>query len=314
MSLRFSEASRQRLKLRFSEDLLVTSARCRKYEGFPRQKKQASTRRLLAMAIAAIKLGMLSGNSPNPHACGRDRFMAATVNSTGLMTATRSTSEWTNLENVKFAFDPQQQPEFLHLWAGFYYGEMAATALSERLAEMAPDRQLQRFSAETHHQDEQWHADVFRTLVHQFPGSSEMPAAPDWALDISEKVRTCNSYVELTIGSLVVEASAVFLLDLQTGFSGELGYTFRRMLLQEKGHVAFATQYLREHFQTANAEERHQFRTLLLDTFRYMRDRIRPAFVELHLNPVLPFLGISAQDYRERARMASRSVLRSILR
>ncbi|MGK7912699.1 MAG: ferritin-like domain-containing protein [Synechococcus sp.] len=212
------------------------------------------------------------------------------------------------------AFDPQQHPEFIHLWTGFYYGEMAATELSDRLADMAPDRQLQRFSAETHHHDEQWHADVFRSLVKGLSGHSQIPAAPDWAIGIVEKVRTCNSYVELTIGSLVVEASAVFLLELQSGFSGELGHTFRKMLLQEKGHVAFATRYLRQRFQTGNQEERRELRTLLLETFRYMRDRIRPAFVELHLNPVLPLLGISAQDYRDRARIASRAVLRSILR
>lgn len=212
------------------------------------------------------------------------------------------------------AFDPQQHPEFCHLWTGFYYGEMAATELSERLADMAPDRQLQRFSAETHHHDEEWHAEVFCTLVNNLAGQSEMPATPGWAIDILDRVRTCNSYVELTIGSLVVEASAVFLLELQSDFPGELGHTFRKMLLQEKGHVAFATRYLRQRFQTGTVEERRELRTLLLDTFRYMRDRIRPAFVELHLNPVLPLLNISAQDYRDRARIASRSVLRSILR
>ncbi|MEM9537385.1 MAG: ferritin-like domain-containing protein [Cyanobacteria bacterium P01_E01_bin.45] len=240
--------------------------------------------------------------------------MVATSHSVGLMASTRTTPTLPSQGQIGTAFNPQQQPEFLHLWTGFYYGEMAATELSERLADMAPDRQLQRFSAETHHHDEQWHADVFRMLVNELPDTPDMPAAPDWALDIIERVRTCNSYVELTIGSLVVEASAVFLLELQSEFSGDLGHTFRKMLLQEKGHVAFATRYLRQRFQTGSAEEKRELRKLLLDTFRYMRDRIRPAFVELHLHPVLPLLGISAQDYRDRARLASRSVLRSILR
>ena len=210
--------------------------------------------------------------------------------------------------------DPRQQPQFLHLWSGFYYGEMAATELSVRLAEMAPDRQLQRFSAGTHHEDEQWHAEVFQSLVRGLPEHPEMPPTPAWAKDIIERVRTCNSYLELTIGSLVVEASAVFLLELQSGFPDDLGGTFRRILLQEKGHVAFATRYLRDRFRDSNGEQKRELRSLVLEQFRYMRDRIRPQFVELHLNPVLPLLGITAQDYRDRARVASRAVLRSILR
>ncbi len=210
--------------------------------------------------------------------------------------------------------DPRLQPEFLHLWSGFYYGEMAATELSVRLTEMAPDRHLQRFSAETHHEDEQWHAEVFQALVQALPGHPDMPAPPTWAQDVVQKVRNCNSYLELTVGSLVIEASAVFLLELQADFPDELGQIFRRMLLQEKGHVAFASRYLHEHFRNSDAQQRKRLKSLMLDTFRYMRDSIRPQFIELHLSPVLPLLGISVQDYQDRARMASRDVIRSILR
>lgn len=210
--------------------------------------------------------------------------------------------------------DPRQQSEFLHLWSGFYYGEMAACELSARLAEMAPDRHLQRFSAATHHDDETWHAEVFQQLVNELPGHPAMPPAPAWAQEIANTVRTCNSYVELTIGSLVVEASAVFLLELQSQFPGNLGVTFQQMLRQEKGHVAFATRYLRDTLRQAEPDRRRELKELILETFRYTRDRIRPEFVRLHLEPVLPLLGISVQDYRDRARLASRKVVRSILR
>ena len=210
--------------------------------------------------------------------------------------------------------DPRQQTAFIHLWSGFYYGEMAAQELSIRLADMAPDPQLQHFSAHTHHDDETWHAEVFRDLVTALPTAPAMPPAPAWAEEIIQQVRTCDSYTELTIGSLVVEASAVFLLELQADFPGELGRTFHKMLLQEKGHVAFATRYLRDRLRATSGEERRQLKSLILESFRYMRDAIRPEFVRLHLEPVLPLLGISTQDYRDRARLDSRAVVRSMFR
>jgi hypothetical protein len=196
---------------------------------------------------------------------------------------------------------------------GFYYGEVAAEALTKRLAELSSEPRLQHYSLETHHEDEVWHARVFADLVSQVSGTQDLPPPPPWADDLLKQIRTCTNYLELVIGSLVVEASAVFLLELQSQFAGELGRTFGRILQQEKGHVAFATHYLRESMAQSDVCQRQELRSQLLDAFRYMRDRIRPPFIACHLDPVLPLLGIDAQDYRDRARSASRKVLRSIL-
>lgn len=210
--------------------------------------------------------------------------------------------------------DPRNYPEFLHLWSGFYYGELAAQELSLCLARTARDPQLQYYSHHVHHEDEAWHAHVFAELISQLPGSPNIPPAPAWAEELRDCIHACTDSLDLVIGSMVVEASALFLLDLQADFSSPLGKTFRRIRQQECGHVAFAKQHLKSVLAASSPERSHQVRSQIFETFRYMRDRIRPQFVALHLKPVLPLLEISAQDYRDRARQASQNLLYQILR
>ncbi|MEO1131998.1 MAG: hypothetical protein AAFX40_04745 [Cyanobacteria bacterium J06639_1] len=212
------------------------------------------------------------------------------------------------------ALDPRDRPEFLHLWSGFYYGELAAQELSACLAKLAPDPQLRRYSHDVHHADEAWHAEVFADLIAQLPSSPAIPPPPDWAEELRDRIHSCTDSLDLVVGSMVVEASALFLLDLQAEFPGSLGHIFRRIRQQEHGHVTFARHYLRSVLAESSPERARQVRSQLFDTFRHMRDRIRPQFVALHLNPVLPLLGISAQDYRDRARRASQQLIRDILR
>lgn len=210
--------------------------------------------------------------------------------------------------------DPLNRPEFLHLWSGFYYGELAAQELSLCLARTADDPRLQRYSYQVHHADEVWHAEVFAELISQLPGTPAIPPVPAWAEELRDRIHTCTDSLDLVIGSMVVEASALFLLDLQAEFPAPLGATFRRIRQQECGHVSFAKQFLKALLADSSPPQARQARAQILETFRYMRDRIRPQFVTLHLEPVLPLLGISAQDYRDRARQASQHLLFQILR
>ncbi len=203
------------------------------------------------------------------------------------------------------------------LWVGFWYGEQAAVAVTRRLSELAnpaadPDEAAD-YGELSHLADELWHVEVFSELLRQC--AQPIPAPPAWAELLLERIATDRDRLDLIVGTWVIEASALFLLKTQVAYTERewptLAPTFRRIWHQERGHVQVACRYLRRQLQ--QPEQAGNLRSRMLEQFRFMRNTIRPAFVEAHLEPALPILGISIADYERAAFEASARALRTVL-